>query len=43
MQKRTKAAPGKRKLLNPTARAQVIIAALGAIIAIAGCVEHLAR
>ncbi len=34
---------GQRKRLAPSVRAQVIIAALGAVSAVAGCVGQIAR
>ncbi len=35
--------PGRRKQLDPAHRAQVIIAVLGAVSAVAGCVAQLTR
>ncbi|GAA3085103.1 hypothetical protein GCM10020000_84520 [Streptomyces olivoverticillatus] len=42
MRKRAKG-PGQRKQIGPDTRAQVIIAVLGAVTAIAGCVAQFAR
>ncbi|MFD3994199.1 hypothetical protein [Streptomyces sp. NPDC058583] len=42
MQKRAKG-PGQRKRIGPDSRAQVIVAVLGAVTSIAGCVAQFAR
>lgn len=42
MQKRAKG-PGRRKRLDPATRAQVILAVLGAVTTIAGCVAQFSR
>ncbi|MFF7444405.1 hypothetical protein [Streptomyces sp. NPDC008122] len=42
MRKRVKH-PGRRKRIGPDIRAQVLIAVLGAITSIAGCVAQFAR
>lgn len=42
MRKRVKR-PGQRKRIGPDIRAQVVIAVLGAVTSIAGCVQQFAR